>query len=167
AYRAALEAKAARRHVRERQVGAMPEPAVVDEAAHWCDLRPLLDQELNRLPDKYRVPVVLCDLEGRTRREVARQLGIPVGTLSGRLTIARRLLAKRLARRGLGLSGGAFIAALAEETASASVPSPLVASMVEAATAVTAGQAAAGLVSAKVVALAQGVLKTMLLKKLK
>src|SRR5207302_2995660 len=112
----------------------------------WRDLRPLLDQELNRLPDKYRVAVVLCDLEGRTRRDVARQLGIPAGTLSGRLTAARALLAKRLARHGLALSAGALTAALSQGPASASVPSPLVASTVGAGTAVAAGQAAAGVV---------------------
>jgi WD domain, G-beta repeat/Sigma-70, region 4/WD40-like Beta Propeller Repeat len=122
---------------------------------------------LNRLPDKYRVPVVLCDLEGRTRRDVARQLGIPVGTLSGRLTTARRMLAKRLARHGLGLSAGALTAALARGAASACLSAPLVASTVEVATAMTAGPAAAGGASAKVVALAEGVLRTMLLKKLK
>src|SRR5262249_49892677 len=61
AYRAALEAKAARRHARERQVHPMPEP-VAPPPDLWEDLRPLLDRELSRLPDKYRVPVVLCDL---------------------------------------------------------------------------------------------------------
>ena len=104
AYRAALEAKAARRRVRERQVSAMPEPEAAAEAQDWVDLRPVLDQELSRLPDKYRVPVALCDLQGRTRRDVARQLGIPAGTLSGRLATARRVLASRLARVGVALS---------------------------------------------------------------
>src|SRR5262249_50953165 len=154
AYRAALEAKAARRRVRERQVSAMPEPKAVDEADVWLDLRPVLDRELNRLPDKYRVPVVLCDLEGRTRGEVARQLGRPEGTLSGRLTTARRRLAKRLARRGLTLSGGALAAALSPREASAILPAPLVVSTVKAATSVATGQAAAsGVISAKVAAL--------------
>src|SRR5258708_2093044 len=105
AYRAALEAQAARQRTRETQVSAMPEPEVFDDAADWRELRPILDRELNRLPDKYRVAIVLCDLEGGTRRDVARQLDIPEGTLSGRLTTARRLLAKRLARFGPALSG--------------------------------------------------------------
>jgi RNA polymerase sigma factor (sigma-70 family) len=168
AYRAALEAKAARRRVKERQVSVMPEPEAVAEADVWLDLRPILDQELSRLPDKYRVPVVLCDLEGRTRRDVARQLNIPAGTLSGRLTTARRLLAKRLARHGLAVPGGALAATLFQNAASACVPSPLVGSTVKAAILLAAGQAApAGLVSAKVAALTEGVLKTMLLTKLK
>jgi RNA polymerase sigma factor (sigma-70 family) len=164
AYRAALEAKAARRRVRERQVSAMPEPEAAAEAPDWVDLRPVLDQELSRLPDKYRVPVVLCDLQGRTRGEVARQLGIPAGTLSGRLTTARRLLASRLARRGFALAGGALAAALSQGVAPACVPSPLVVSTVKAATLLGAGQAA-GLVSDKVATLTEGVLKTMLLTK--
>src|SRR4051794_21714745 len=81
AYRAALEVRA-RRRPRERQVSDMPEPRVADGADVGAELRPVLDEELNRLPEKFRVAVVLCDLEGRTRREAARQLGIPEGTLS-------------------------------------------------------------------------------------
>jgi RNA polymerase sigma factor (sigma-70 family) len=167
AYRAALEVKAARRRVRERQVSAMAEPEAVAEAESGLDLRPVLDQELSRLPDKYRVPVVLCDLEGRTRRDVARQLGIPAGTLSGRLTTARRLLARRLARHGFALSGGALAAALSGGAVSACVPSPLVASTVKGAARLAAGQAAAGVISDKVLVLSEGVMKSMLLTKLK
>ena len=169
AHRTALRAQAAaiRRRVREKQVSAMPEPEAKDDAGAWRDLRPVLDQELSRLPDKYRVPVVLCDLEGRTRRGVAHQLGIPAGTLSGRLTAARGLLAKRLARHGLALSGGALTAALSEGAASAAVPPPLVALTVEAATAVAVGKVAAGVVSARAAALAEGVVRAMLVKKLK
>jgi RNA polymerase sigma factor (sigma-70 family) len=166
AYRAALEAKAARRRVRERQVNVLPEPEAVAEADAWRELRPVLDSELDRLPDKYRVPVVLCDLEGRTRRDVARQLGIPVGTLSGRLTTARRLLARRLARHGLALSGGALVAVLSQEAAPACSPA-LVHVTVQSAARLAAGQAPAGLISVKVAALVEGVLKTMLLTKLK
>src|SRR5262249_37217186 len=157
-----------RRRVKERQVSAMPEPEAPAQPEVSLDLRPVLDQELSRLPDKYRVPVVLCDLEGRTRRDVARHLDIPAGTLSGRLTTARRLLAKRLARHGLAVPGRALAAALSQSAASACVPSLLVGSTVKAAILLAAGQAApAGLVSAKVAALTEGVLKAMLLTKLK
>jgi RNA polymerase sigma factor (sigma-70 family) len=162
AYRAALEAKAARRRVRERQVSAMPEPEAPAEDL-WADLRPVLDRELSRLPDKYRVPVVLCDLEGRARREVARQLGIPEGTLSSRLATARRTLARRLARRGLALSGGALALALSQDGAAAGMPTSLVSSTIQAAR-VSAG---GGAISAEVAALTEGVLKAMLLSKLK
>jgi RNA polymerase sigma factor (sigma-70 family) len=167
AYRAALETKAARRRVRERQVSAMPESQAVVEAEVWLDLRPVLDQELSRLPDKYRVGIVLCDLEGKTRREAALQLGLPEGTLAGRLMRGRAMLAKRLARHGLVLSGGALAAALSQGAASAAVPTLAVSSTIKAATLFAAGQAAAGLVSAKVAALTEGVLKAMLLTKLK
>ena len=129
AYRTALDARAAaaRRRVLERQVSPMPEPQATDAADAGRELRPLLDQELSRLPEKYRVPVVLCDLEGRTRRDVARQLGIPAGTLSGRLTAARQMLARRLARRGgLALSAAPLTAALSQGAVSACVPAPLV-----------------------------------------
>ncbi len=167
AYRAALEVKAAKRRVKERQVSAMPEPVTVDEADVWRDLRPVLDQELNRLPDKYRVPVVLCDLEGRTRRDVARQLGLPEGTLSGRLTTARRMLAKRLARHGFVLSGGALAAVLSPSAASACMPAQLVVSTVKAAALLAAGETAAVVASASVASITEGVLKAMFLTKLK
>jgi RNA polymerase sigma factor (sigma-70 family) len=165
AYRTALDARAAaaRRRAREKQVNEMPEPEAADAADVWRELRPLLDQELNRLPDKYRVPVVLCDLEGRTRKDVARQLGIPEGTLSGRLTTARRLLAERLTRRGLALSGAALATALSQGAAPACVPLPLMAATVQTAM----GQAVGGVVSAKVAALTEGVVKTMFASKLK
>src|SRR6516164_94852 len=76
AYRTAREARAlaARRRGRERQVTDMPEPEAPAEDG-WAELRPLLDQELSRLPDKYRTPIVLCELEGKTHKEAARQLG--------------------------------------------------------------------------------------------
>jgi RNA polymerase sigma factor (sigma-70 family) len=169
AYRTALDARAAaiRMRKREKQVSPMPEPEIHDDSDEWHELRPFLDQELNRLPDKYRIPIVLCDLEGNTYRDAAQQLGIPSGTLSGRLTTAREMLAKRLARHGLALSGGALMAALSPGAASAGVTSPLVASTVQVATAIAAGQMAAGVGSAQVAALAEGVMKAMLLKKLK
>ncbi|HVK15674.1 MAG TPA: sigma-70 family RNA polymerase sigma factor, partial [Fimbriiglobus sp.] len=78
AYRTALKARAvrARRRVRESQVDPMPHPQVPPPDV-WSDLRPVIDAELARLPDRLRLPVVLCDLEGRAQREVARQLGLP------------------------------------------------------------------------------------------
>src|SRR5262245_36827491 len=143
AFRAALEVNAVRRRSRERQVSAMPEPEAAVVGDVRSDLRPLLDQELDRLPDKYREAVVLCDLEGKTRKEAARQLGVPEGTLSGRLTTARRMLAGRLARHGLTISGGALAAILSEGAASACVPKSLLLSTAKAAAAVAAGQTGA------------------------
>jgi len=168
AYHTALKVRAAgwKRRVKERQAAAMSRSETTTEEMASV-LLPLLDQELNRLPDKYREAVVLCELEGKTRGEAARQLELPVGTLSGRLTTARRMLARRLTRRGVTLSGAALATVLAPSIASASVPPTLLGSTLKAAAAVAAGQAAGGVVSAKVAALTHGMLKSMLLAKLK
>jgi RNA polymerase sigma factor (sigma-70 family) len=169
AYRAALETKAANAsgRARERPMREIPEREAPADNQVWQNLRPLLDQELSKLPEKYRVPVILCDLEGRKRKEVARQLGIPEGTLSSRLATARKMLAKRLGRHGLPLSAGAVAVALSRDVALAAVPAPLVDSTIKAATALVTGHAATGLISAKVAALTEGVLRGMLMSKLK
>jgi RNA polymerase sigma factor (sigma-70 family) len=167
AHQTALKARAtaARRKGRERQVTEMPEPAAEQEP--WRDLQPLLDQELSRLPDKYRAVVVLCDLEGKTRKEAARQLGVPEGTVAGRLARARTMLANRLVRRGLTLSGGLLAVVLAQNAAAAGVPASVASSTITAASLVAAGEAtAAGVISARVAALTEGVLKAMLPNKL-
>jgi RNA polymerase sigma-70 factor (ECF subfamily) len=170
AYNVAQKARATnfRRQARERQVAAMPEPGAVREECPGDDLRPLLDHELSRLPEKYRLPVVLCDLEGRPRKDVARQLNIVEGTLSSRLTTARSLLATRLARRGLLLSAGALAAALSPSAASACVPASLVDSTVKGALAFAAGRAAAGgVISTSVTILTERVLKAMFMTRVK
>jgi RNA polymerase sigma factor (sigma-70 family) len=156
AYRTALDAKAinARRRSREKQVEEMPHPEVTP--GDLTDWRPWLDRELSRLPEKYRTAVILCDLEGRTRKEVARQLKVPEGTLSSRLAMGRRLLARRLSRYGLSLSG----ALLVENAVSSSLATSLVSSTAKAAV----GQAAR---SRSVDVLVKGALQTMLMAKLK
>src|SRR5262245_24693894 len=163
AYHVALRARAeaARRRRREREAHDMrPAEPTAEEA--WDDLRPVLDEELQRLPDECRPAVVLCYLEGKTNEDAARQLGLPPGTLKSRLARARRILRERLARRGVTLSAGALAAALAGR-APAAVPSALVRATAQAARLWSAGKAA-GLAS---VALAEGVLKTMFTTKLK
>ncbi len=170
AYRTALKARGmiAKQRVRERQVTDMPEPQASQADDCWRDLQPLLDQELSRLPEKYRVPIVLCDLEGKPGKDAARQLGWPEGTVASRLSRGRVMLAKGLTRHGLALSGGSLAVVLSQNAASASVPTSVVSTTVKAASLLAAGQAlTTGLVSAKVVALTEGVLKAMLLNKVK
>jgi RNA polymerase sigma factor (sigma-70 family) len=163
AHRTALRARARadKRRARERQVRDMPHPEVgPPEAQDW---RPLLDRALSRLPEKYRAPVVLCDLECKSRREAARRLGLLEGTLASRLATARRLLARRLGRCGLTLSAGALAAALAE--GAVAVPAPLVRETVKAAALVAGGRAAA--VATPAAALMNEVLEAMWITKLK
>lgn len=160
------QAQASRRRAREKQVEDMPHPTAPAVAPN--DLRPVLDLELSRLPEKYRVPIVLCDLEGRSRKEVARQVGVPEGTLSSRLATGRKMLADRLARHGLVAGGGVLTGVFLEGAAQASVPGTLAISTVKAAAAGAAGQAVAlGLLSSHAAALTEGVMKAMLISKLK
>src|SRR6516225_2970496 len=93
-----LQATRALRRRRETQVVNMPEPTMPE--ARDAELQRVVDEELSRLPDHYRGVVVLCELEGMTRKEAARQLGIPEGSVASRLARARALLAKRLTQRG-------------------------------------------------------------------
>jgi RNA polymerase sigma factor (sigma-70 family) len=161
-----LRATAAKRARRETQVVTMPEPTV--EEVRDADLQAVLDEELSRLPDHYRGVVVLCDLEGMTRREAARQLGIPEGSVASRLARARAMLAKRLARRGFAVSGGVLGTVLSAGSASGSAPPALVVSTIKAVTLVAAGQAAApGVISARVAALAEGVINAMSIAKVR
>jgi RNA polymerase sigma factor (sigma-70 family) len=168
AYRTALEARGvcARHRAREQTMANPPElPGTTPEDN--SDLCRLLDRELNALPDHYRVLIVLCELEGKSRKEAARLLGLPEGTLSSRLARGKQLLARRLRRTGLALGGGLTATLLCHTGALAQVPGPLVVSTAKAATLVAAGQAVTPrLVSIQVAALMEGVLKTMLLHKL-
>jgi RNA polymerase sigma factor (sigma-70 family) len=160
AHQTALKARqtTARRLAREKQVPAMPEP-VAEPQALWDDLQPRLDQELSRLPDKYRAVIVLCDLSGKTRKEAARQLRVPEGTVASRLAAARALLARRLSRTGLAVPGAALGAMLVAHSASAGVPAGVAATALRA--------AVTGTIAPRAAALADAVVKAMLLRKIK
>jgi RNA polymerase sigma factor (sigma-70 family) len=164
AYRTArrLRATRCRRRSKETPMSRPPQPAAGESRD---DLLPLLDEELARLPDLYRVPTVLCELEGRPRKEVARLLGIPEGTLSSRLAAGRKRLAERLTRRGV--AGAAAALSIAVRDARAAIPTPVLTSTARAAARVASGQAAGALVPARVADLATGVLKSMFLTRLK
>jgi RNA polymerase sigma factor (sigma-70 family) len=169
AHQTALKAKqsGARRRARERQVFDMPEREVVEQSP-LDDLQFLLDRELSRLPASYRAVLVLCDLEGKTRKEAARQLGWPEGTVMGRLARARAQLARRLTRQGVAVSGGALAAYLAQGAASAGVPDAVLSSTIKVATLFAAWETALpASLSGQVAALTEGVLKGMLLSKVK
>ena len=168
AHRAALKAKGARarRQVRERQVTQMPEPHA-PEQNRWLELEPLLDQELSCLAEKYRTPMVLCHLEGKTHKEAARLLGWTEGTITMRLKRARKMLAKRLAQRGLALSTAILGGLVSRNGASAAVPGRLIVSTVKAASLSARSQTvAAGTISPSVTALTEGVLKSMWIARL-
>jgi RNA polymerase sigma factor (sigma-70 family) len=163
ARRTALAARSCIARRRAKEAALLPRVVVPEDTAD--DLRATLDEELGRLAEKYRIAVVLCDLEGKTRKEAAHQLGWAEGTVASRLARGRGLLAQRLARRGF--AGSLVAAALAGETASACVPSGLVVSTVRAASCTAAQAAAQGVLSGSAAALTEGVLRSMLLTKLK
>jgi RNA polymerase sigma factor (sigma-70 family) len=154
AYRTAQKARVlkARRLVHESRA---TRPVCTAELGDHSDL----DFEVNALPEKYRLPVLLCELQGRTRKEAAELLKIPEGTLSSRLAAARKTLARRLRLRGACFVAGA--------TAPTRVPAPLVVSTVKAVGLVMTGGEAAGVVSANALVLSQGVLHVMFMMKLK
>jgi RNA polymerase sigma factor (sigma-70 family) len=138
AHRIAIKARVSgvRRRTLERQGLAMSPLAIVpndqDEEAAWKELRPVLHDEVERLPDKYRLPVILSYLEGKTNEEVAEFLQWPVGTVKGRLSRARDLLRSRLKRRGLVLSAAFLVTALSEGRVFAEVvPAELIKSTVD------------------------------------
>jgi RNA polymerase sigma factor (sigma-70 family) len=169
AYRTALKARArrARRHVRERSAADPPDTASATPSAAAGDLREVLDEEVRRLPTNYRLPVVLCHLQGATLAEAAQQLGWPAGTVSGRLARARALLRTRLVRRGVVPATAAAEVVLTQQ-APAAVPVSLAQATIRGALVLAAGPGRAGAeLSAPVAALMKGVLDAMLLSKVK
>jgi RNA polymerase sigma factor (sigma-70 family) len=162
AYRIAQKARAkkARQLVRETELSDIP-AAESTPAWMWQELRLLLDEEVNRLPAKYRAPFVLCHVEGKTNEQAAEQIGCPLGTVLSRLAWSRERLRGRLLRRGVIFPAGLVAAALAEQAAAVEMPALLVTSTVQAATSFASAQAAA----AKGAALAKGYLRTQSLWK--
>lgn len=167
AYRASLKARgqALRRrdHERRTAVEAAYQPT---DAVGEAELRSILDEEIARLPEKYRQPFVLCYLQERSNEEAARLLGCPVGTVFSRLASARQRLRGQLSRRGLALSAPALTALLVEQTTSAAVPSLLLPSTLGAAL-LASGKTAAPALSPRVAFLTKEVQRTMFLSKLK
>ncbi|HVK07855.1 MAG TPA: sigma-70 family RNA polymerase sigma factor [Gemmataceae bacterium] len=160
AYRTSQKLRAGRLARRGREVELFDLPAGEPPAEFvWRELRPIFDAELARLPDRLRLPAVLCLLEGRSKRDAARTLGWPEGTVAGRLQQARETLRRRLTARGLTLSAGALAVALFEGAGAVAVPPALFASTIHG--------LAAGSASVGAAALADGVIHAMFVTKVK
>jgi RNA polymerase sigma factor (sigma-70 family) len=157
----------ARRQCRERETEARA-PKDAGSEVSWREAQTILDEELERLPERYRAPLILCYLDGKTRDEAARRLRLSTGSLHGRLERGRDLLRERLTRRGLTLSSVLFATALGETATAAALPAACVISWTKAAMALAGGQAVTeGVIPASVLTLTHEVLKSMFLAKLK
>jgi RNA polymerase sigma factor (sigma-70 family) len=170
AYRLALNARKAniRRRKHEIQTAACTCVAPLTDEVAWKELRSIFDDELVKLPERLRAPLVLCYLEGLTQDEAAERLSQSKGTFRRNLERGRELLGGRLTGRGVTLSAALFAPLLSECAASAAaVPATLAASTTEAAVALAAGKTAAALASARALALAQGFVQPVLSAKVK
>jgi RNA polymerase sigma factor (sigma-70 family) len=172
AFRIALRAKAeaGKRGRHEKEAGAQRayrSSYEVPETDSYSDLGSVVDEEVSRLPEKYRTPVILCYLEGKTNEEAASQLGCPTGTIVTWLARARQRLRTRLARRGLGITAGALVGLLSKpEIGTATQPTFLQATL-KAALLITHDKTMAGPVSTRVALLTKGALHAMLMDKVR
>jgi RNA polymerase sigma factor (sigma-70 family) len=147
AYRVALNSRAAAARRRAHESRTAPDaPADPLTEISVREAQALLDEELARLPAKYRAPLVLCCLEGLARDEAARQLDWPVGTLKSRLERGRQLLRCRLTRRGLTLPAAFGAALLGRDLAQAELPAALARATLQGALGCVARTAAASAV---------------------
>jgi RNA polymerase sigma factor (sigma-70 family) len=166
AYRVALQARqrTSRQALLDDRDVLIPAPMTADPT-DWHDVRPVLDDEVSRLPVRYRTVFVLCCLQGKTNEEAAREIGVPTGTVLSRLARARARLRARLTRRGVTLTAG-LLATGATGEAPAAVPASLIVSTMKAALLGAAEEAAAaGVITAQAAALTKGALHAMWLSK--
>jgi RNA polymerase sigma factor (sigma-70 family) len=170
-YRIALRARAgsSKRARFQKQVRQLPAAVVLpDTESAGGELRQVIDEEVTRLPEKYRAPVVLCYLQNKTNEEAAKLLRWPVGTVKTRLVRARDLLGRSLGRRGMALSAAGLAPALASPPAEAALPAGILDATMGAAMLMPAAKGGAmGLVSSRGITLMEGALKAMFLTKLK
>jgi RNA polymerase sigma factor (sigma-70 family) len=162
---AEAKSRALRRRVREKQMDPMPDVACAPQAVQ-PEMDTVLDQELRRLPERYRAPLLLCCLEGRSRDEAAEQLGWSLGKVKGRLERGRQLLRRRLARRGLTLPA-VLTPLLLPATAPANVTPVLLNRTLRLVAALAIKEAGNRLAVAPAAVLAEGVLRTMFLARVK
>jgi RNA polymerase sigma factor (sigma-70 family) len=155
---------AARRRAREARA-LVRQAEVPENELLWRDLRPVLDEEVERLPERFRAPFLLCYLQGKTNEEAAQELGCPKGTILSRLATARERLRVRLGRRGVTLSATMLLALLSERASAAVLPASVAAGTTNLALSLATGAPPAA--SAAVTLLMEGVLRAMWIKKLK
>jgi RNA polymerase sigma factor (sigma-70 family) len=160
-----LKRKAARRRTHEKQAMTMPQPKSQSDLA-WRELLAIIDEEVQGLPEKLREPFVLCCLEAKSKAEAARQLGWPEGTVSGRLAQARKRLQQRLTRRGITLSAGLAVTALAPNASLAKIPTALVEGTIRHICLFAAGNTTE-IATSQVAVLAEAVMKSMMATKVK
>ncbi|HEV3080682.1 MAG TPA: RNA polymerase sigma factor [Gemmataceae bacterium] len=165
----AARARGGRRKTREHALdqplqGNAPDPATL---AAWQELGEILHAEVDRLGELYRLPFILCCLEGKTNAEAARELRCPVGTIESRLVRARERLRARLTRRGITLSAGLLAVALDGPVRATFVSPALIGRTARAALLFAGGGNSAALISAQVLSMTEGILRTMLLSKVK
>jgi RNA polymerase sigma factor (sigma-70 family) len=169
AHRTAWRAKIvrSRRRSRESVLDDVAATETIEDLA-WHELRPLLDEEVNRLPGKYRDAIVHCYLQEKTYTEAAKSLGLAAGTVSSRLARARDVLRKRLLRRGQALSSSLLVGLLSQRALTAAVPGDLRDVTTRAALQVATGKATlAAATTESVAALTAEVLHTMFLAKIR
>ena len=167
AYRTAMKAKrsAARRRNHEARLRAVAPQAT--SRPSWDETQAVLDEEIQRLPPVFRAAFVLCVLEGKSGAEAAVELGCKEGTVKSRLSRARRLLQRQLARRGIKLSVLLAALSVAESTSRATLPGSVARTAIRFGLVVAAGRPAAGVIPSHVAALAAGVTRAMFLTKAK
>lgn len=163
AYRVALAARASLNHMPQWEPLAADPPARPDSDAWlWHDLQPVVDEEIDRLPAKYRLPFVLCYIEGKSNRDAARLLGWHTGTLLTRLAWARRQLRRRLSGRGITLSAGLWASLCADKSMAARVPAALAKRAIQ----MIAADFAVESVTPNVLLLTNGVVRAMLINRI-
>jgi len=168
AFRTAMKARRDLRHRRRLDSKAKPPAATPSppSVASCQELHRILDEEVERLPAKLKAPFVLCCLEGMSRAEAAGELDWSAALVASRLARARQQLQRRLVRRGVTLSATLTLLALSQQTAAAAAPALLVQATISSLAAAGTGQTAAAL-SPAAVTLAQGVLRSVAVAKLK
>jgi RNA polymerase sigma factor (sigma-70 family) len=167
AYRTAMKAKrsAARRRNHEARLGRRDRPAAVSPP--WEDVQAVLDEEIQRLPDRYREAFVVCILEGKSSALAAAQLQVKPGTVWSRLARARQLLQGRLRRRGIPLAALFAVLAAAANAGRAAVPHLLASATIRGGLQIAAGGSAGEVIPTHIAALATGVTRAMFLSKTK